>query len=455
MPGRRKGWKAWLVPSPDFPVHLEAEFRLRYNESNAPIASTGILIGIFIMLAFYFWDVVVDYAHSTQTLIVRLLVAAWMVFTIRLPQRMRVKYCQELFASTIALGGLGVVLIISIVHDGLNIGLSGVMIVLMFNFGFLRLLFIPSLISGGIVCLAYIVAAIIAGLDPLLIVANNFFLVSSLFAGASVTYLLERLFRDQFLAERELIREREILAQRSRNDTRYLAWLRQLAVFLRHEVRHPVAQISSSIEIAQLASKDDERIAPHLERAILSSQHVWNLIERASSATDAEAFVRRFQPNWTDLQKLLAEQVEVFRHSNSGVQFELRSSPPLDCYLDPTLIREAVANLLSNAASFADAETTIEVGLTTNDVHAIIRVRNRGPLIAGDPEVLFGPFTSSRPSGEHQGIGLYVFRLIAEQHGGTASIDNLDDGSGVEASMALPLRTTPRTASDSRGHVQT
>jgi signal transduction histidine kinase len=34
---------------------------------------------------------------------------------------------------------------------------------------------------------------------------------------------------------------------------------------------------------------------------------------------------------------------------------------------------------------------------------------------------------------------LYLVRLIAEQHGGTATIANLDDGSGVQASILLPL----------------
>jgi signal transduction histidine kinase len=43
------------------------------------------------------------------------------------------------------------------------------------------------------------------------------------------------------------------------------------------------------------------------------------------------------------------------------------------------------------------------------------------------------------PSSEHHGLGLYLVRLIAEQHGGTAAICNLEDGSGVLASISLPL----------------
>jgi len=55
--------------------------------------------------------------------------------------------------------------------------------------------------------------------------------------------------------------------------------------------------------------------------------------------------------------------------------------------------------------------------------------------------MLFGPFASTRsgPSSEHQGLGLYLVRLVGEHHGGKALISNLDDKSGVEAAIVLPL----------------
>jgi K+-sensing histidine kinase KdpD len=42
----------------------------------------------------------------------------------------------------------------------------------------------------------------------------------------------------------------------------------------------------------------------------------------------------------------------------------------------------------------------------------------------------------------HLGLGLYVVRLIAERHGGSASARNLDDASGVV--FTLHLRGMPR-----------
>jgi hypothetical protein len=197
--------RAWHGPSAEFPAHLENAFRERYNEVNAPLAHSGLLMGVFILLAFYFWDIVIDVAQSTKTLMIRIAGAILMLAVIYLPGQFGVRYFQQFFAFTIATVGLGVILIIAIVKDGLNVGLSGVMIVLTFNFGFLRLLFFPSLIAGAAICAGYNLAAAAAGMETARIVANNFFLVSTFVAGAAVTYRLERLTRDQFLAERELL----------------------------------------------------------------------------------------------------------------------------------------------------------------------------------------------------------------------------------------------------------
>jgi len=241
---------------------------------------------------------------------------------------------------------------------------------------------------------------------------------------------------------RELNREREALAKQHQADARYISWLRQLAGFLRHEVRQPVAQINSSVELIHLTSHDDQ-LKPYIASASQGVRHVWNLIERASRATDAEAFVRQGQAQPIDLPRLLGELIGSYRQTHSGIDFRLQlpDKEPLYVSADPTLLKEAVSNLLANAASFADEESIIQVVLERDGVHAVIKVRNKGPIIQYDTEMLFGPFASTRSgqSSEHQGLGLYLVRLVAEHHGGKAIISNLDDGSGVEASIFLPL----------------
>jgi two-component system, OmpR family, sensor histidine kinase ChvG len=173
----------------------------------------------------------------------------------------------------------------------------------------------------------------------------------------------------------------------------------------------------------------------YLTTALLGSQQVWNLVERASRATDAEAFVRQGSSQWVDLANLLSDQVGAFRLTSSAIGFRLHTQAMSEVYCNPHLIKEATGNLLSNAASFSLEETTVEIALFVDAAHVIIQVTNKGPLIEGDTEDLFGPFASTRAghSSEHQGLGLYLVRLIAEQHNDAAAICNLEDGSGVRA----------------------
>jgi signal transduction histidine kinase len=419
---------------PLFPPALEDRFRIHYNETSAPVGWVALLLGGILYLAFYFWDLVVDYDRSSQTLFVRFVVASWFFAVAFVPRAIFAAHLQALMTPTIMFGGIGVVFIIFTLRDGLIVGVGGVVLVLMFNFGFFRLLFVPSLISGLVIFIAYNIAAMNGDLAASLIIANNFFLISALISGASVTFLMERLFRSQFVADIELARQHQ-------TDTRYLEWLRQLAMFLRHEVRQPVAQINSSIELLKLEHGNDDKVEIPIQNALRGVQQVWNLIDRASRATDAEAFVRQSVAQVIDLEVLLTNLVEGHRQAYSGVTVGLKSYGPVSVNADPALVQEAVSNLLANAVSFAFEETTIEVSLLSTETHARVSIYNRGPLIEDDTEVLFTPFTSRRAGdvGEHQGLGLYLVRLVAEYYGGAAYIGNRSDSSGVEATIKLPL----------------
>ena len=79
-----------------------------------------------------------------------------------------------------------------------------------------------------------------------------------------------------------------------------------------------------------------------------------------------------------------------------------------------------------------------------------IEVENTGPLLpdaTDDPQRvrLFDSMISLREgssdSEPHLGLGLYVVRLVAEFHHGSAAARNRADGSGVVVGMRLPCST--------------
>jgi len=143
---------------------------------------------------------------------------------------------------------------------------------------------------------------------------------------------------------------------------------------------------------------------------------------------------------------LLATEIEGFKNTYSGLGFRFyEPEAPLFANVDITLIKEALGNLLSNAASYVQENSEIEVKILNDEGRAAITVDNKGPTVSDNAEPLFAPFTSTRAgvSSVHQGLGLYLVRLVVEHYGGRASLCNLPDASGVRAAMWIPLVNQP------------
>ena len=98
--------------------------------------------------------------------------------------------------------------------------------------------------------------------------------------------------------------------------------------------------------------------------------------------------------------------------------------------------------LIDNAVDFSAPLSTITVRLSGEPHAAIIEVDNAGPPLP--PELagrVFESLWQSRPDGDsrpHFGLGLYIVRLIAEFHGGSAQAQNLPEDTGVRFSVRLP-----------------
>jgi signal transduction histidine kinase len=107
----------------------------------------------------------------------------------------------------------------------------------------------------------------------------------------------------------------------------------------------------------------------------------------------------------------------------------------------PDLIVQMLDKLVDNAVDFSADGATISVVLRVDPVLAELSVANPGPPLP--PEAtkhLFESLWQSRNEADkrpHLGLGLYIVRLIAEFHGGSARAANLPDNSGAIFSVRL------------------
>lgn len=192
----------WFFPS--FPEEFEREFLGQYDQNSTKVARIALILGGIVYCGFYIWDRVLDPDHSLETLAIRLAVALMVAGILLIPREILARHLQAILTGAIIAAGLAHVAILSVIKDGFIVGMPSVILILMYNFVFFRLLFVPSAVGGLVITGAhdFVMSRYFLPVD--LVVVYNFAIVSTLISGAAVTYLLEGLFRSEFLKSKEL-----------------------------------------------------------------------------------------------------------------------------------------------------------------------------------------------------------------------------------------------------------
>ena len=236
----------------------------------------------------------------------------------------------------------------------------------------------------------------------------------------------------------------------SRGFERLLARLNEHAQYLRtlggklsHELRTPLTIVRSSLDnLESEGLRDDQR--RYITRAREGTQRLQSILSALGAAARVEESIKQSDRVNFDLRELLISAVAAYRDGFPGTHFVLQT-PQDPCFARgaPDLMVQLLDKLIENAVDFCPKEGTVTVRLEHVQANYCLQVANDGPLI---PEALMGRLFESlfeqRQGGDdkpHFGLGLYIVRLIAEFHGGTAVAANRDDGSGVVFTITLPL----------------
>ena len=238
----------------------------------------------------------------------------------------------------------------------------------------------------------------------------------------------------------DLSRGFENLLARLNEHTQYL---RTLGGKLSHELRTPLTIVRSSLDnLESEGLRDDQR--RYVTRAREGTQRLQSILSALGAAARVEESIKQSERVNFDLRELLLSAVAAYRDGFPAARFSVET-PDGACFARgaPDLMVQLLDKLIENAVDFCPPQGTISVRLERVQTCYSLQVANDGPLI---PQALIGRLFESlfeqRRGGDdkpHFGLGLYIVRLIAEFHGGTAVAANKDDGSGVAFSVTLPL----------------
>jgi two-component system, OmpR family, sensor histidine kinase ChvG len=224
----------------------------------------------------------------------------------------------------------------------------------------------------------------------------------------------------------------------------YTGYLRTLAGKLAHEIRTPLTIVRSSLEnLESEGVSDGARV--YLDRARQGSERLNGILIAMGAATRVEEAIAGAERTRFDIVAVVASAVASY-----GNAFPQRSfvtdlpSEPIEMEGAPDLIVQLLDKLVDNAVDFSPPGAAVTVRLRSEPRFVMLAVENPGPPLA--PWIRGRLFESlwqsrtDRDSRPHFGLGLYIVRLIAEFHGGSASAANLpgDAGASFVVRLARP-----------------
>jgi two-component system, OmpR family, sensor histidine kinase ChvG len=226
----------------------------------------------------------------------------------------------------------------------------------------------------------------------------------------------------------------------------YTGYLRTLAGKLAHEIRTPNTIIRSSLENLEsevnAGNTGAESSRVYVARAKEGSERLGAILTAMGAATRVEEAIRHSERQSFDLAGLVREAVAAYRTAFPQRRFV--GEVPDDVVQitgAPELIVQMLDKLVDNAVDFSPDGATIRVDLRAEPTHVELSVANPGPPLPPEAETkLFESLWQSRSESDkrpHFGLGLYIVRLIAEFHGGTASAANLAGNSGALFTVRL------------------
>jgi signal transduction histidine kinase len=216
--------------------------------------------------------------------------------------------------------------------------------------------------------------------------------------------------------------------------------LRQIFLgVLGHDLRGPLNAVALTVELMRVQAS-----APPAQTALLArgikrmTSLLDSLLEYTRTSLDAGMALECTPVN---LGAACAEELELLRAAHPAARIEFEAAGDTEGVFDSSRVREALANLVSNAIHHGDPSEPKVVRVEGDAAAVRVSVENAGEIPAQELELLFEPLRrsgtpSSKAERTHLGLGLFIARQIARAHGG--EVTGTCEGRRVRFAIELP-----------------
>jgi two-component system, OmpR family, sensor histidine kinase SenX3 len=220
-----------------------------------------------------------------------------------------------------------------------------------------------------------------------------------------------------------------------------------------HELKTPVASIRLYLETLERRQLDETQRREFYHIMLQDTERLLGTIEQVLQA--GEARHGRLRSKWREVdfaaivQETLTATIVRFHLPPNALRV---STPPAGEMLvrgNPEQLRTAVANLLDNAIKYSGESPDIKINLLTPNIDTIsLTVQDCGIGIPrAELKRIFKRFYRAHAAGtghvdskqiKGTGLGLFIVRTVARQHGGDAFAESEGAGQGSTFHLQLP-----------------
>jgi two-component system sensor histidine kinase SenX3 len=249
-----------------------------------------------------------------------------------------------------------------------------------------------------------------------------------------------------------------VLAEDRTQARRLEAIRRDFVVNVSHELKTPVGALSLLAETVQDAADDPEAVRRFAGRMVSEAHRLSELVHEILELSRLQVAGALKDIAVVDVDAVVAESVDRARTGAAAKEmtFQVGGESGTRVFGDPTMLVQAVRNLLDNAVRYSPAGTTVGVGVRTRDGLVEIAVVDQGVGISPEEQDrVFERFYRVDPARSREtggtGLGLSIVKHVAADHGGDVQVWS-QPGRGSTFTLRLPVAVgqPPVAAPDDR-----
>ncbi len=211
-----------------------------------------------------------------------------------------------------------------------------------------------------------------------------------------------------------------------------------------HELRTPLAGSVTQIHAA-LDSNDTHEQTVSLRQALTGLSRLHHLMEQLLIIARLEPDAARVEFTSFDLNALAIEVASEYAPSalQKEISLELVAPKPIMFNCVPELIAVTLRNLLDNAIRATSKGGKIVLRLLPLEESILLQVEDTGRGIPDQEKARVFERFHRLPGtkGEGSGLGLSIIQSAVAIHGGTTSLQDRDQGQGLQITIEFPINT--------------